>query len=135
MSGRRSGPETGGSEAKAVDGGSMAVKVRMKRVGSTNESCFRVVAADGRSPRDGRFIEQLGWYDPRRKGVTFDLKLDRIEYWRSKGACLSDTVRSLVKKAKAAAKNAPAPSVAPEPAVPEPAVKEPEAVPGAQAGA
>jgi small subunit ribosomal protein S16 len=81
----------------------MAVKIRLRRTGATNDVCYRVVAADGRSPRDGSFIEQLGWYDPKRTGINFELKLDRIEYWKSKGAIPSDTVVSLVKKAKKAA--------------------------------
>jgi len=81
-------------------GGFMAVKIRMRRTGGKNDVAFRVVAADGRSPRDGRFLELLGWYDPRKAGRNFELKLDRIEYWKSKGAIISDTVRSLIKKSK-----------------------------------
>ncbi len=81
----------------------MAVRIRLKRTGGTNDACYRVVAADSRSPRDGSFIEQLGWYDPKKKGVNFELKLERIEYWKNQGARLSDTVVSLVKKAKKAA--------------------------------
>jgi small subunit ribosomal protein S16 len=66
-----------------------------------------VVATDGRSPRDGRYLENLGWYDPKKGGVNFALKLDRIAYWKDKGAQLSDTVRSLVRKAsKQASKQA-----------------------------
>jgi small subunit ribosomal protein S16 len=57
------------------------------------------VAVDSRAPRDGRFNEILGWYAPMQDGVNFDLKLDRIDYWKSKGAKVSDTVQSLVKKA------------------------------------
>ncbi len=78
----------------------MAVRIRLRRTGSRNDVCYRVVAADCRSPRDGSFLEQLGWYDPKRTGVNFELKLDRIEYWKNQGALLSDTVTSLVKKAK-----------------------------------
>jgi small subunit ribosomal protein S16 len=80
----------------------MSVKVRLTRKGGRNDACFRVVAADTRSPRDGRFLEQLGWYDPKRDGVNFGLKLDRISHWESSGAQLSDTVRSLVKRARQA---------------------------------
>jgi small subunit ribosomal protein S16 len=80
----------------------MAVKIRMKRTGTTNDVCFRVVAADMRSPRDGRNLETLGWYDPCAKGKMFDLKLDRIDYWLSVGAQISDTVSSLVKKSRKA---------------------------------
>ena len=77
----------------------MAVKIRLKRTGGKNDSCFRVVAADERMPRDGRFVEQLGWYDPKRSGANFELKLDRIEYWHGQGAQISDTVANLVKRA------------------------------------
>lgn len=76
----------------------MSVKVRLTRTGAKNSASFRVVAADARSPRDGRFLEILGWYDPGRDGRNFDLKLDRIQEWKSKGAILSDTVKSLVKR-------------------------------------
>ena len=78
----------------------MAVKIRLKRVGGKNEIHFRLVVADGRSPRDGTFIEHLGWYNPYTKGVNYKIKLDRIDYWKKKGAQLSDTVVSLVKKAR-----------------------------------
>ena len=85
----------------------MAVKIRLTRTGATNDVCYRVIAADSRSPRDGRFLEILGWYDPKRDGVNFDLKLDRIDHWKREGALMSDTVRSLVRRAaKAAAASA-----------------------------
>jgi small subunit ribosomal protein S16 len=61
---------------------------------------FRIVVADQRSPRDGRFIENIGTYDPRKPGVNYTLKLERAEYWLSKGAQPSETVRSILKKAK-----------------------------------
>ena len=76
----------------------MAVKIRLTRTGGKNDVCYRVVAADSRSPRDGRFLEILGWYDPKREGVNFELKRDRIEHWKGQGAQLSDTVRSLVRR-------------------------------------
>jgi len=72
----------------------------MTRTGARNSASFRVVAADSRFPRDGRFLEVLGWYDPKQAGRNFELKLDRVEYWRNRGAHLSDTVRNLVKQAK-----------------------------------
>ena len=83
----------------------MSVKVRMRRTGGKNDICYRVVATDSRSPRDGSYIEGLGWYDPKKKGINFQINVDRIEYWKSKGAIVSDTVRSLVKKAKKPAAN------------------------------
>jgi small subunit ribosomal protein S16 len=77
----------------------MAVKIRMKRVGAKNAPVFRIVVADGRSPRDGKFIEEIGTYQPLKPGDNFTLKLDRAQYWVSKGAQPSDTVASLIKKA------------------------------------
>ena len=81
----------------------MSVKVRMTRTGGKNDICYRVVATDSRSPRDGSHLEILGWYDPKKSGVNYLVKVDRVEYWASKGAIVSDTVRSLVKKSKKAA--------------------------------
>jgi small subunit ribosomal protein S16 len=77
----------------------MAVKIRMKRVGAKNSPYFRIVVADSRSPRDGKFIEEIGSYQPLKKGDNFILKLDRAQYWVSKGAQPSDTVASFIKKA------------------------------------
>jgi small subunit ribosomal protein S16 len=59
-----------------------------------------VVVADSRSPRDGKFIEIIGTYDPKKPGDNSTLKLDRIEHWMARGAQPSDTVRSLIKKNK-----------------------------------
>jgi small subunit ribosomal protein S16 len=81
----------------------MAVKIRMKRVGAKNAPVFRIVVADGRSPRDGKFIEELGTYQPLKKGTNYTLDLDRAKYWLSKGAQPSDTVASFLKKANKAA--------------------------------
>ena len=84
----------------------MAVKIRLKRIGAKNTPVFRIVVADGRSPRDGKFIEQLGTYQPLKKGDNVTLDLDRAKYWLSKGAQPSDTVASFIKKAnREAAKN------------------------------
>lgn len=112
----------------------MAVAIRLRREGALNRPYFKVVVADKRSPRDGKFIEIVGTYDPKKSGNNSTLKLDRVDYWISKGAQPSDTVRSLIKKNKnpeAAAKKAeataakkaakaakavkPAPAPAPEP--------------------
>jgi small subunit ribosomal protein S16 len=81
----------------------MAVKIRMKRVGAKNAPVFRIVVADGRSPRDGKFIEQLGTYQPLKKGNNYTLNLDRAKYWLSKGAQPSETVASFIKKSTKAA--------------------------------
>jgi small subunit ribosomal protein S16 len=75
----------------------------MKRVGAKNSPYFRIVVADSRSPRDGKFIEEIGSYQPLKKGDNFILKLDRAQYWVSKGAQPSDTVASFIKKAGKAA--------------------------------
>src|SRR5881394_3547226 len=123
----------------------MAVAIRLRREGALNRPYFKVVVADTRSPRDGKFIEIVGTYDPKKAGQNSTLKLDRIEHWIGKGAQPSDTVRSLIKKTKnpeaaakkaaavAAKKAAPAPK--PEPAPIEavtssaPAAIEPAAAP------
>jgi len=81
----------------------MAVKIRMKRVGAKNAPVFRIVVADSRSPRDGKFIEEIGTYQPLKKGNNFKMDLDRAKYWLSKGAQPSDTVASFIKKANKAA--------------------------------
>ena len=81
----------------------MAVKIRMKRIGAKNQPVFRIVVADGRSPRDGKFIEELGTYHPRQKGDNVKFDLERAKYWLSKGAQPSDTVASFIKKASKAA--------------------------------
>lgn len=78
----------------------MAVRIRMKRVGGLNDPHFRVVVTDKRSPRDGRFIEEIGAYHPRQEKANFQIDLERAKYWVSKGAQPSDTVRSLIKKAQ-----------------------------------
>ena len=78
----------------------MSVKLRLKRMGRSNRSFFRINAIDSRSPRDGRVIEELGFYDPRAKDQTkqFVANLDRCKYWLDTGAIPSETVSSLLKK-------------------------------------
>ena len=87
----------------------MAVKIRMTRTGGNREISFRVIATDSRAPRDGKYLELLGWYDPKKTGVNFQLKMDRIQHWKTRGAVVSDTVASLIKKVPAAPVEAPAP--------------------------
>lgn len=77
----------------------MAVRIRLKRIGAKNAPAYRIVVADSRSPRDGRFIEELGGYDPKKKAGTFKLDVERARYWISKGAQPSETVASFIKKA------------------------------------
>lgn len=80
----------------------MSVKIRLRRVGTKNVPCYRIVVADARSPRDGRFIENIGTYDPRKSDKTFGVDLERAKYWIQKGAQPSETVRSILKKAEKA---------------------------------
>lgn len=84
----------------------MAVKIRMYRIGNNKRPFFRVVAADERRKVNGRFLEILGWYDPKVEGKNFELKDDRIAYWKSQGAVVTDSVRSLLRRARQAAARA-----------------------------
>lgn len=86
----------------------MAVSIRLRREGTTNRPYYKVVVADSRSPRDGKFIEIVGTYDPKKPGHNSTLELERIDHWISKGAQPSDTVRSLIKKNRKAAATAEA---------------------------
>ena len=78
----------------------MAVRLRLKRFGRRHLPFFRINAVDSHRPRDGRVLEELGWYDPLAKtpDQQVSLKRERIEYWLDKGAQPSDTVRDLLKK-------------------------------------
>ena len=87
----------------------MAVSIRLRREGARNRPYYKIVVADSRSPRDGKFIEIIGTYDPKKGEPNSTLKVDRAEYWIARGAQPSDTVRSLIKKNK---KQASAPGAA-----------------------
>ena len=115
----------------------MAVSIRLRREGARNRPYYKVVVADSRSPRDGKFIEIIGTYDPKKPDHNSTLKLDRIDHWISKGAQPSDTVRSLIKKNKkqttaVPAEAAPAESPAEEASAP---VAEAPAAPAAEESA
>lgn len=103
----------------------MAVKIRMQRGGATHNPHYRVVVTDVRSPRDGRFVEKVGTYDPKNKDASkqINLNLERIDYWMGVGAKPSDTVRALVKKARKAPVEAEAPAKAAEEAPAEAAAE------------
>ena len=75
----------------------MAVKLRLTRIGSKKNPIYRVVAADSRSPRDGKFIEIIGQYAPRTGEQALNLKNDRVNYWLDNGAQPTDTVRKLLR--------------------------------------
>ncbi len=74
------------------------VKIRLRRMGAKKAPYYRVVVADSHSPRDGRFIEELGTYDPMADGDKIKVDMERVKYWISNGAQPTDTVRGLIKK-------------------------------------
>ncbi len=77
------------------------LSIRLRRTGSTKRPYYRVVVADSQAWRDGRFVETLGHYDPRKQPAIVKIDQERARYWIEKGARPSDTVRSLLKKTKA----------------------------------
>ena len=77
----------------------MAVKIRLRRVGRKKAPMYRIVVADSKSPRDGKFIEIVGQYQPRTGDQAINLDTDRVKYWLNVGAQPTDTVRSLLRKA------------------------------------
>jgi small subunit ribosomal protein S16 len=81
----------------------MAVTIRLTRQGAKKSPFYRIVAADQRFARDGRFLEQIGVYDPTRNPYEFRYDAERVKHWLSVGAQPSDTVRELLKKAERAA--------------------------------
>lgn len=106
------------------------VKIRLKRMGTTKRPVYRLVVADSRSPRDGRFIESIGFYDPLPNPAVVSIEADRVQLWLRRGARPSDSARQLlVKEGILAArpfKITPRVEVE-EPATPVPAVSEPAA--------
>ncbi len=78
------------------------VVIRLRREGTKNTPYYKVVVADQRSPRDGKFIEIIGNYDPRKTGLNSNIDLARVDYWVKSGAQPSDTVKSLVKQIRRA---------------------------------
>jgi small subunit ribosomal protein S16 len=77
----------------------MAARIRLRRVGTTKKPAYRVVVADGRTARDGRFIEQIGFYDPLSEPPTLRIDADKATAWIRKGALPSNTVRNLLVRA------------------------------------
>ncbi len=76
----------------------MAVKIRLKRMGSKKNPFYRIVVADAKAPRDGRFIEELDYYDPTKEPVVVKIDAEKAAKWLKTGAQPSDTARSLLKK-------------------------------------
>ena len=77
------------------------VKIRLRRMGAKKAPFYRIVVADSRSPRDGRFIEELGTYDPSAEANKITVDMERAKYWIANGAQPTDTVRGLLKKLEA----------------------------------
>ncbi|MBE7558064.1 30S ribosomal protein S16 [bacterium] len=105
----------------------MAVKIRLKRMGNRHRSFYRLIATDSRSPRDGRFLEELGFYDPMKDPAIVQIDGASVRKWIERGAQLSETARSLLKRAgilvqgklvDAAPAPAPQPAEAPTPVFP-----------------
>jgi small subunit ribosomal protein S16 len=84
----------------------LSVKIRLKRFGAKNRQQWRIVVADAKMPRDGRFIEEIGSYDPLPAQEKLQVKQARLEYWVKQGAQVSDSLRSLLKRAKKQQKKA-----------------------------
>lgn len=74
------------------------VKIRLKRMGAKKSPFYRVVVADSRSPRDGKFIEEIGTYDPMGNPSVFNVDAEKVNEWMAKGAQATDTVKALLKK-------------------------------------
>ena len=77
------------------------VKIRLRRMGAKKSPFYRIVVADSRYPRDGRFIEEIGTYDPMAEDNKVNVEMDRVEYWIKNGAQPTETVRGLLKKVQA----------------------------------
>jgi small subunit ribosomal protein S16 len=109
----------------------MAVKIRMKRMGRSHVAFYRVNAVDSRFPRDGRVIEELGFYDPQNKDQAkqFVVNIERCKYWLDNGAVPSETVSSMLKKQGVEHKGL----VLPKPGKPKPKVEEKKAEGAAEA--
>ena len=78
----------------------MAVRIRLKRFGTKNRLQWRIVVSDSKMPRDGRFIEEIGYYDPLPVAEKLEIKKDRLDYWQKQGAKVSDSLRSLLKRSE-----------------------------------
>lgn len=76
----------------------MAVKIRLRRMGAKKAPFYRVVVADSRYPRDGRFIEEIGYYDPTKEPSVFKIDNDKVKEWVGKGAQPTDSVKALLKR-------------------------------------
>jgi small subunit ribosomal protein S16 len=101
----------------------MSVRVRLTRVGSKKNPIWRVVVCDQRSPRDGRFIETIGHYNPQTDPSTIVIDTERLQHWLARGAQPTNTVKQLVKAQSKGAPPAPEPVAAVAAAEPDPATE------------
>lgn len=86
----------------------MGVRIRLTRMGGKKKPFYRIVVADSESPRDGRFIEQIGYYDPRPDPTLIQLDPQKVEFWLNRGAQPTQIVAQLIKKARSSASSSPA---------------------------
>lgn len=121
------------------------LKMRLTRMGAKDKVHYRVVVQEARSKRDGRFVENLGYYNPRTQPSTIVLKMDRVDYWIGVGAQPTDSVASLLRRARVtdeategvmapAATLAPVAAPVPIPAVPAPVILDPAPAPLVEVG-
>jgi small subunit ribosomal protein S16 len=92
-------PDMRGARLQHSDQEQPVVKIRLRRVGRKKAPMYRIVVADSQSPRDGKFIEIVGQYQPRTGEQALNLKIERVNHWLNVGAQPTDTVRSLLRKA------------------------------------
>ena len=78
----------------------MAVKIRLRRLGAKKKPFYRIIVADSRSPRNGRFIEEIGYYDPTKEPSVVNIDAEKAKKWIANGAQPTDTVRALLKKSE-----------------------------------
>lgn len=78
----------------------MAVKIRLRRMGAKKKPFYRIVVADSRFPRDGRFIEEIGYYNPLKEPSEIKIDMDKAEKWMANGAQPTDTVKELISRVK-----------------------------------
>ncbi len=90
--------EPPGRSTNEREGYARVIKLRLRRMGAKKRPSYRIVAAESRFPRDGRFIEAIGFYDPLTEPATITLKEDRIRHWLSNGAQPTDTVRDILRR-------------------------------------
>lgn len=76
----------------------MSISIRLKKMGKKGQPFFRIVVADTLNKHEGQYIENMGWYNPLASGKNYLIKQDRLEYWLSQGARISNTVKSLMRK-------------------------------------